>query len=53
MEICTGGIGKYKHDEIAHVERDCPLCKMMEEKDDLESKISDLNETIEKLQVEE
>ena len=53
MEICNGGTGKYKHDEIAHTERDCPLCLMMTEKADLESKILELNKEIDDLNSEE
>ncbi len=53
MEICTGGSGKHKHDEIAHAERDCPLCLMIDEKAELEAKIENLNEEINELNTEE
>jgi len=51
MQLCSGS-RKYRHEEIVH-DGKCPCCALIEEKDDLEKKITDLNAEIEKIQQEE
>ena len=54
MNICSGS-KKFKHDEIVYedYEGDCPCCTLMDEKLDLENKISELNAEIDRLNSEE
>lgn len=51
MEVCSNG-----HDEIVYDSRNCPLCEMIEEKDEaeklvegLENKVADLEAEIEEI----
>jgi hypothetical protein len=51
MEICRGS-KRLPHDEIVY-ERDCPCCALMDEKDKLQDKISELETDIDRLNEEE
>lgn len=44
MNLCSD-----KHDEVCYDGGDCPVCGKLKEISDLEDKIYDLNETIDKL----
>lgn len=47
MQVCSDG-----HDEIVHDNRECPLCLVIREKQELEKDIENLQEEIKELQNE-
>lgn len=57
MEVCNGRKGSLAHAEIIHNELYCPLCLMMDEKDNFEKEknleIKELNMEIDKLNKDE